>query len=185
MTAGEDYSIQVQTFGGGGQNRFALRAYLDANGGGNVSIFAVDRMSLFNNVTAGTSHFNLVRLDSSAKNHVLNVRFYDMGDSNQPVVATVLQPDDSPPVSDTAFDNCTGEGPVAGALTGCTVTATASVNGGRWQTIRIPITDAYKCSDDEDQAKCWIRIRLNTTAAQADTTTWAADLEGDPVRLVQ
>ena len=84
VSAGDDYSIQIQTFGGGGQNRFALRAYYGSPGSGSgadVSIFAVDRVSLFNNVTAGTSYFNLVRLDNSARNHVLNVRFYDMGDS--------------------------------------------------------------------------------------------------------
>ena len=188
VSAGDDYSIQIQTFGGGGQNRFALRAYYGSPGSGSgadVSIFAVDRVSLFNNVTAGTSYFNLVRLDNSARNHVLNVRFYDMGDSNQPVVATVLQPDDAAPVTDTPFLACTGEGPVSGSLTDCTVTATASVNGGRWQVIKIPITNSYTCSDDNDQAKCWVRIRLTTSAGQADTTTWAADLEGDPVRLVQ
>ena len=55
VTAGDDYSIQVETVGGGGQNRFSLRASLGsraANTG--VSIFAVDRVSLFNNVPAGS-----------------------------------------------------------------------------------------------------------------------------------
>ena len=37
-------------------------------------------------------------------------------------------------------------------------------NGGRWQVIKIPITDSYTCADDNDQAKCWVRIRLTTTS---------------------
>lgn len=181
VTAGQDYSIQVQTVGGGGQNRFALRASLGGAGvNRNVSIFAVDQVSLYNNVPSGQSMFNFVRLDSSAAGHTLQVRFYDIGDSNASVTAAVLQPDLLTP-----FSNCTGTGPVSGALTGCAVTATSSVNGGRWQTISIPIDQGYRCPDDEDQAQCWVRIRLNTTAYQADTTTWAAELLGDPVRLVE
>lgn len=179
--AGEDWSIQVQTVGGGGQNRFALRANLTAGGDpADVSIFGAGRVSLFNNVPAGTSAFNVVRLDSGAANRVLSLEFFDLGDATDPVTVTVLAPD-----SDSPMVGCAGAGPTSGPLAGCSVTTRSSTHGGRWQVVQIPIPSTYACSDDRDQAKCWVRVRLSTGAAQADTTTWSASLSGDPLRLVE
>jgi hypothetical protein len=48
----------------------------------------------------------------------------------------------------------------------------------------VPIPSNYVCNADADQSKCWIKIRLTTGAAQADTTTWAASMDGDPVRII-
>lgn len=179
--AGEDWSIQVQTVGGGGQNRFALRAAMTSGAtGADVSIFGAGKVSLFNNVPAGTSTFNVLRLDSSTAGHILSVQFFDLGDATAPVSVTLLQPD-----SNTPFATCTGIGPFSGNLPGCTVTTTAAKNGGRWQTFQAPIPANYTCSDDRDQGKCWVRIKLTTTSGQADTTTWSASLSGDPLRIVQ
>lgn len=181
--AGEEYSIQIQTRNGGGQNRYALRARMAGAGDsspGALRISAAGKVSLFNNVPAGTSIFNVVRLDSSAAGKVLNVEFFDLGDASDPVTSQVLQPD-----LDVPFPTCTGIGPTAGPLANCAVTTTLLTNGGKWQTIRIPIDQDYRCSDDENPAECWVRIRLNTTAPQSDTTTWRASLDGDPVRLVE
>jgi hypothetical protein len=47
------------------------------------------------------------------------------------------------------------------------------------------VDPGYQCSDDRDLSACWVRVRLTTSAAQDDTTTWRASLDGDPVRLVQ
>lgn len=182
VTAGEEYSVQIRTTNGGGQNRFALRGRMvgGASDPGALQIYAADKVSLFNNVPAGTSTFNLVRLDSSAAGKVLSLRFYDLGDASAPVTSQVLQPD-----SETAFPDCMGIGPTDGALPQCSVTTTKATNGGKWQTIRIPIDSDYRCADDASPNRCWVRVRLTTSAAQADTTTWQAGLDGDPVRLVQ
>lgn len=180
-SAGEDWSIQVRTIGGGGQNRFALRAAMSSGAGAaDVSIFGAGRISLFNNVPAGTSNFNVVRLDSGAADRVLSLNFFDLGDATAPVSVTVLAPDSNAPMT-----GCTGLGPTTGSMPGCTLTTRSSTHGGRWQTINIPIASDYLCSDDRDQAKCWVRVRLSTTDAQADTTTWSAALSGDPLRLVE
>lgn len=182
VVAGEEYSIQIQTSGGGGQNRFALRAQMAT--GGAVQIGADRNVSLFNNVPAGTSRFNVVRLDSATAGRNLTLRFFDLADAADDVTTTVLQPD-----SDTPFEGCTGFGPVGGtagqALTLCSVTTDVTTTGGKWQTIRIPIDEDYTCSDDADRSKCWVRVELSTTSSQADTTTWTAGLDGDPVRLEQ
>jgi Flp pilus assembly protein TadG len=189
VQANKDYSVQIRTEGGGGQNRFGLRARL-SGGNENVSIFAQSRVSLFNNVNAGTSNFKALRLDSSAAGRTLVVRLFDIGDATNPVNVRVQRPDsaslDGVPLDpNTAFTGCVGTGPVTGNLTDCGVTATASRNGGRWQQIAIPIPSTYRCDADANQERCWVRIRLTTSAAQADTTTWSASLAGDPVRLVE
>lgn len=179
-TAGDEYSIQIKTRNGGGQNRFALRAQMAGASPGALQIYAVEKVSLFNNVPAGQSTFNVVRLDSSAAGKVLNLRFFDLGDASQPVTSRVLQPD-----STTPFASCTGVGPTDGALTDCEVTTTAATNGGKWQAIRIPIPSDYICTNDTSPNACWVRVRLTTSAGQSDTTTWQASLDGNPVRLVQ
>jgi hypothetical protein len=180
-----DYVVRVVTQGGGGQNRFALRADTgDVGSNANVSVSALGRESLFNSVPAGTTDFYLARLTSGAAGHVLRVGFFDLADATQPVQVTLLQPD-----SDTPFDTCssipeagaTGHGP----LSGCTVTTTSATNGGLWQVVTVPIDPSYRCSDDRDPSVCWVRVRLTTSAGQEDTTTWRASLDGDPVRLVE
>jgi len=190
VEANKDYSIQVRTEGGGGQNRFALRARMSGGSNDNVSIFASSRVSLFNNVNAGISNFKVLRLDSSAAGRTLVVRFFDLGDATDPVEARVLQPDSATAVGvplnkDQPFPNCVGAGPRNGTLTNCSVVTTAATNGGRWQDIAIKIPSDYTCTADDDQAKCWVRVRLSTSAAQSDTTTWSAGLDGDPVRIVE
>ena len=178
-----DYSIQIKTVGGGGQNRFGLRAQL-SSGNQNVSIFAAGKESMFNNVTAGTSTFHLVRLGSGAAAHNLTLRFFDIGDASAAVTATVLQPDTSSLTAGVPFSGCVGAGPVSGPIAGCAITTTSATNGGKWQTITIPIPASYVCNDDRNQAACWVKIRTSTTSGQSDTTTWTAGLDGDPVRIV-
>lgn len=190
VDANKDYSIQVKTIGGGGQNRFGLRASLSGGSNADVSIFASSKVSLYNNVPAGTAYFKALRLDGSAAGRTLVVRFFDLGDATDPVHATVMQPDNAKIgttnlLPSDPFAGCIGAGPKNGDLAGCTVTTTASTNGGRWQEIAIKIPGNYTCTADADQSKCWVRIKLRTSSSQSDTTTWSARLDGDPVRLVE
>lgn len=136
-------------------------------------------MSVFNNVPVGTSRFKVVRLDSSTAGHILNLRLLDLGDATAPVTVEVLQPD-----SDAVYGACFGVGPSPGTRAPCKITTTAATHGGHWQTLQVPIPDTYHCSADGDQSACWVRVRLTTSAGQADTTTWSATLDGDPVRIV-
>jgi hypothetical protein len=47
-------------------------------------------------------------------------------------------------------------------------------------TIRVSLPAAYTCAAD-----CWWKIYYNYPGKTADTTTWAAAIEGNPVRLVE
>jgi Flp pilus assembly protein TadG len=71
------------------------------------------------------------------------------------------------------------------------VTADAARAGGRiasaeWVTYRVPIPANYTCNY-KDPTGCWTRVNFNfpnLTSVQ-DTTTWTAQIQGDPVRLIE
>ena len=180
-----DYSIQVKTTGGGGQNRFGLRAILNAGADNNeVSIFAAGKASFFNNVTAGTSEFFLARLSTATAGKNMTLSFFDLGDATAPVTVdgpAARQLDADGGVRLQRLRRARARWP--GALGGCSVTTTSSTNGGKWQYITFPIPASYKCNAELDQSKCWIKIRTTTTSGQSDTTTWGVSLDGDPLRL--
>ena len=57
---------------------------------------------------------------------------------------------------------------------------------GQWVSYQVPIPANYTCDYTEANG-CWTRVNFqfpNLTSVQ-DTTTWTAQIAGDPVRLVQ
>jgi Flp pilus assembly protein TadG len=186
------YVLEVDTTPkGGGQNRFAIRANLSGAGNGEVSIYGLGRVSFYNNVPAGTSQFYLTRLDSSAANRTLRVRFFDLADAAQPVNVTLRAPDSSTGtgiVAEQEFPSCTfsvsGTGNSVSKPSSCTVQTVIARTGAQWVTADIPLPANYRCNST-DPSRCWVTVRLATTADQNDTTTWTAELLGDPVRLVE
>ena len=83
--------------------------------------------------------FNLVRLESSAAAHTLNVRFYDLGDATDPVGRNGAPAGLSDPVS-RALAKARWRGLAVAPLTGLHRNHEGiATNGGRWQTIKIPI----------------------------------------------
>jgi Flp pilus assembly protein TadG len=180
-----DYSVQIRSIGGGGQNRYALRAMLSGNNAG-VSIFGSGKVALYNNVSAGATRFYLTRLDTGTAGKTLSLQFFDLADSTAPVTVTVEQPDSSSLAPGQPFAKCDASGPITQLnIASCSIVTKLSTHGGKWQTIRVAIPVDYKCNADTDQAKCWVKVKLSTTSSQSDTTTWTAGLDGDPVRIVE
>jgi hypothetical protein len=58
--------------------------------------------------------------------------------------------------------------------------SSGSFNGKRL-IIRAKFPASFDCSGDG----CWVKIRYSGFTAAADTTTWSASMEGNPVRLVE
>ncbi|MHB1474631.1 MAG: hypothetical protein ACYCV4_13610 [Dermatophilaceae bacterium] len=50
----------------------------------------------------------------------------------------------------------------------------------------MPIPSTYSCSD-ADPGACWVRLLYDYGSGSApyDVTSWAANIGGDPVRLVE
>ena len=171
---------------GGGHNRFAVRAAFVTPAGTNpesagISIFGNASMSIYANAPSANTQFHLARVPSGSGGHTLSLNFFDVADASGVGTLTVI----APPDSGVTFSNCTGIGPAAGALPTCSVSTTSAFNG-KWQTVKVPIPEGYAC-DDTDPQGCWVRIEYDygTGSTVADTTTWTAVIEGDPVRLVE
>ena len=114
------------------------------------------------------------------------MRLFDVGNSGQPGVITVLPPPDS---GLAGFSGCRGYGPTGGTggtpLVNCSIPANSSYNG-KWEQISVPIPANYTCNNTITTG-CWLRLQYNygAGAQPTDTTSWTASLEGDPIRLVE
>jgi Flp pilus assembly protein TadG len=197
-----NYYLQVQTNttingasapAGGGANRFALRATL-GGGSGNVQIHGEGRISIYANSQAANTTFYLARVVPGSPGRTLALKFFDVGDAAQPGALTVLPPTDSniggsfagctytPPPG-----NSTGPpwGTVTGTGVGCRITGVSSATyNGQWIQLSIPIPDSYSCHYS-DPAGCWLRVNFAFPDRVSDTTTWSAQMGGDPVRIIE
>jgi Flp pilus assembly protein TadG len=202
-----DYLVQVTTTAGNGNNNFSMRAYggWSAFADPNVSIAGTNRMAVFaNSPDASNSEFYLVRVLPSSTNRTLHLDFYDVADAGDGAGTLQVLP---PPhatlngSSMTKFTGCTYTNPSGSWTTGslplrnfsgtggsddCTVSGITSDNyQGKWVSWRVPVPQGYSC-DESDPFDCWIRIRFGGFSGGVhDVTTWQANLNGNPVRIVQ
>ena len=181
---------------GGGANRLALRASLGGNNATpNLQIHGDGRIGIYANSPAANTTFYLARVLPGAKGRALLLSFFDVGDAAQAGAITVLPPTDSNVGS--RFKGCKYT-PPPGNSTGppwatfaptsidtCTITNVSSANyNGQWIQMRIPIPDDYSC-DFSDPMGCWTRVNFAFPDAVSDTTTWSAQMTGDPVRIIE
>ncbi|NYG07693.1 Flp pilus assembly protein TadG [Phycicoccus badiiscoriae] len=184
------YAVQVKTNGlgadgEGGHNRFGLRAYGSGSSDkDNISVAGFNKMAMYGNTPNGRTKFFLARVPSGAHGQLFNVRLFDIGDGA--VSGSTIQ---VLPPSETGgtFPGCVGTGPSIGTgnLTDCTISVDSSYNG-KWEKISVPIPQTYSCTDSSPTG-CWVRLEFyyGSGSTPNDTTSWTANIEGDPVRLVQ
>ncbi len=182
-----------------GMNRYALRAGIPSGSTltpGGVKLFAEERLPIYANAINGaTPEFYLARvLPGPSAGRLLKLTFYDIGDVGGTCSGgcrtniSVL----SPPDATTPLDQCTWkrEGaamPASSVVSGCTVTGMAnSEYNGRLITADIKVPSSYSCNVSS-AVGCWVKIRMSYTSGTQpnDTTTWQAEIFGDPVRLVE
>jgi len=171
--------------GGGGGNRFAIRAFGSGISAGDLSVSAHERMAIYANATGANSEFNLVRVIPSAAGKTLVFGFFDVGEAASGGTMQVMPPADSNMSSNIA--GCKGSGVVNGTLTDCKITGIQSSGwNGKQQFIRVPIPTNYSCTTSS-QGGCWFRVGVNFGGGNVvnDSTTWTAKIEGEPVRLVE
>ena len=127
---GDDTSV-----GGGGANRFAIRAYSSGVPAGAISVSAWERMPIYANATGASTQFNLVRVIPAAASKTLVFGFYDVGEAATNGTMRVVPPGDSNLAS---LPGCRGTGKVNGPLTNCSITGISSSAGwnGKSQQIR-------------------------------------------------
>jgi len=188
-----DYLVQVKTNFGDARdnadatNHFAIRAYTSGSGSNDsISIAGRGRMGMYTNKPGATNEFHLARVPTGAAGQMLKLSLFDVGDSDQAGTIYIL-----PPVATGGFfAGCKGvlSTGAAVSLTDCKfgVTPTPSDHNGKWQTVTVPIPSNYSCVDSDPRA-CWVRLKYDYGSGSAphDVTSWAASIDGDPVRLVE
>jgi hypothetical protein len=192
---------------GNGGNRFAVRAFTTSGGdSAKVSVSPYSRMPIFANTNNANTTFNLIRVTPQSAGANIVFSFFDVGDATTSTggtgTLTVLPPEEARVGSvdfDTAVD-CAKTGSLFGNAptteddppgpnsNNCFVSGIRNnlgFNGQEWK-LTIPVPSGYDCRAS-DPYGCWWRLRVaftNTTSV-TDQTTWTANLDGDPVRLVE
>jgi Flp pilus assembly protein TadG len=183
-----DYLVQVKSSNYTGANlnadsgnRFAIRAYGDNND--KISVSGRERMGIYSNKPGTTTEFYLARVQSGAAGQNLKLNLYDVGDSDKTGTIKIVSPGGGD------YAGCTGSGVTTSIASDCSFSVTAgspSVFNGRIQVINIPVPPGYTCVDADNTA-CWVKLRYTygSGSKPTDVTTWSANIEGDPVRLVE
>lgn len=176
--AGDNLAVR-----GTGKNHFGLRAVSTAPAGA-VSVAPYQRMRIYANADSAVTTFNLVRVSQAAAGKSLLVSFFDVGEGASSGSVTLLKPVDSNLPS--SIVGCTGAGVTNGALSNCRISGITSSNyNGKLQTIRVPIPNNYTCTGTS-QGGCWFRAQVSFGSGTVnDSTTWTAQIIGDPVRLIE
>ena len=184
-----------------GQNRYSIRV---VNHNTNtyapgITVFAESHLPIYSNVlnnASQTPQFYLARLlpGGGAAGRILQLTFYDIGDvGGGTTTIQVTPPADMSGTTPTCSWTANGGNsmPTSGTVSGCSVsgiTATTYPTGYNGTLIQanIKVFGDYNCNT-ADPFGCWFRIQMSyTSGAQAnDTTTWDANIGGDPVRLVK
>lgn len=193
-------STTSDTLSWDGQNRFAMRAVVSGTAS-NVSLAGYGSMSIYANSPSTDAQFYLSRVNSASAGMSMDIALFDAGDVSQAGQITVLPPPDATTSgSALALTTCQGLGVVVGSnaspstQTDCRLTNVSSTTDeqpgspagyqGRMQTLRVAIPADYSCNES-DPFGCWFKIRLQYPGGANDATTWATDLVGQPVRLVE
>ncbi|MEZ5097699.1 MAG: hypothetical protein R2731_17385 [Nocardioides sp.] len=176
--AGDDTSVVSN-----GNNMFAMRAISSA--AGSLSIAGWDQMAIFANAPTSISTFNLVRVVPAAADKTLVFSFFDAGDAASGSGSIQVLP---PTETSLTLNNCKAVGYYIGNLTNCKINGVSGASGwnGQYEKIKVPIPNTYTCNVLQ-AGGCWWRVTVDFGSASSvtDFTTWSANIEGDPVRLIK
>jgi len=203
ITAAGEYNVilRARSGPGAGHNRYAIRGAVvtDVNNsspdGSKVSVYADGKLPMYMNASGSQTIFYIARLLPNNSSHTLELNFFDVGDAAAAGKIQILPPTDAKVGSTTlsTFTGCSfSRAPTAlsaGDASGstCTLSNINRSNGynGQLMVVAVPVPADYDC-DDTSPFGCWVRVSFiyPTGTGVTDTTTWTANLKGDPVRLI-
>jgi putative Flp pilus-assembly TadE/G-like protein len=181
------YYLRVQTLGNGsGANRYALRV-LSGGTTYKARIAALGDMSMYNNVEAGDATFYLAEVGPEHKGKILELNLYDPGEvSGGNGEIQVIAPSGSVA---TSCRTTSTNGALTGTKSPCKFISANNgtpLFNGAWVTLQIDIPTTYSCTlGVTTSAGCWWKIKYVISGQGNDTTTWSANIIGDPVHLVE
>jgi hypothetical protein len=195
------YLLRVQTSGASaGANRYAIKVL--STGSVKPRIAGYGDMSMYNNISTGSSttdvaaSFYLAEVDPVHAGKTFRVSMYDPGEVSKTAntlgngTIQVLAPNGS------VAQNCMASSASPSApftsgsiLSSCSFKSAENGNAnfnGYWVTLDVPIPNTYSCTlGTTGPASCWWKIKYIINGQANDTTTWAAQIIGDPVHLIE
>lgn len=180
-------------------NRFTLRAGWSSNTPANISaaggtawsqdlqLSADNKFPIYTNQSSSDTTFYLARLTPEYKGHKVQLSLWDIGDGANANL-TILPPTESPSAITSCSwdrDGSTMPGSVTYGPEPCRVNSLSSADfNGHLTNATILLDNNYTCTSTAGTG-CWFRIRIQTTGTPNDTTTWSANVLGNPVHLVK
>lgn len=175
-----------------GHNRYSVRAgWGDPASGPDTGIrmYANGRFPIYANADNADTTFYLARVLPGASQRILNLTLWDISDGGSSGTLRIRPPDEATDdgsnldtFSGCTFDRSGGTWTVDPDT--CSFSFTAGALNGRLVTVGVPIPEDYDC-DETSPTGCWVYVEAPFDGAVNDTTTWSADIIGDPVRLVE
>jgi len=170
-----------------GHNRYSVRAGIGDPGSSGFAngarVFANGRLPIYTNASGADTEFYLARVTPSATTRVLTVSLWDISDGGSAGSMRIVAPAES----GITFTGC-GFGKTGGTWTtnpgNCSFSFNQNALNGHLVQVTIPIPADYTCAESNPFG-CWIKVQAPFTGTVNDTTTWSADIVGDPVRLVE
>jgi hypothetical protein len=170
----------------GGTNSYSLLADSESFSTSVVTrVYSLNEMGIFTNDDDGNATVYIAEVDPVHANKVLELKFFDPGETAGDGEMSVVPP---PGVSGysctwTATNDYNDPlglaGPTSGS--GCSIETSDdgdSLYNGEWITMQIQIPGSYTCTTD-----CFWKMNLDLVASH-DRTTWEARVIGNPVALV-
>jgi hypothetical protein len=179
--------------GTGGHNRFALRAGWGGdptvNGyGTSLGLAADGRLPIYVNATQANTDFYLARITPDYAGKTLQLSLWDIGDvGGSPGTAnmTIKTPTDALNPPTTCAFTRDGGSMVGVTVSGCGVSGVTSANyNGKLIQVTMNVPANYTCAT-ADPNGCWFKINIQYNGTPQDTTTWSANVIGDPVHLIK
>ena len=162
-----------------------------------VSIYGTGAMAIYANAPGASTSFYLARILPGSAGRRLTLTFFDTGDAGSPGTLQVVPPSDSNVGS--VFSGCSytpppgnSTGPPYGTMT--PTDADCSISGVSTRRVGTARSFSGKCRSRwdytcafTDPTGCWLTLKFTYPGGTSvnDTTTWAATLDGNPVRIVQ
>lgn len=175
-------TTEVGSYDGIGTNQFRLR--VDSSNSA-VRIFGINDMSVYTNVSSGTSTIYLAEIDPIHAGKKLLVDLYDPGEDNGNAYFTIKPPTGAVSGNQIAcdYESYREDGSLhrSGSPSNCRIKSADSGSSyfqGEWVKIEIDVPSTYTCSSD-----CWWKIIIENSQSH-DRTVWEAKVIGNPVRLV-
>jgi hypothetical protein len=199
VLTGLSVATSDDTLGTGGHNRYAIQAEWGATLGtpATLGVYADGKLPMYVNVPQNnvTTSFYLARITPNYAGKILQLNLWDIGDGGSPTLTIVPPPDaiNPPTTCGWTIDGTALPAWTSAVVSGCSASNMSSGSGdpsttgfnGRLTQVQMTIPSTYTC-DQSNPLNCWFKINIDfTSGTPADTTTWSANILGDPVHLTQ